>query len=396
MLTRRGWSLIGAAAGLYAGARLLGLVQLAVLGVGALVLVVIAYVWVRVHTPALSATRNLKERLQVGVDGRVDLTVRALRRRSTTLTVADSFDRGRRAARFLLAPLTPGEGARAAYRFPTDRRGRFEVGPLRATASDPFGLVTKTRRVLASEEVIVYPRVHEIAPPPEIAGLDLDRDHPRVRARVEPSGEFMTLRDYAPGDDLRHVHWRSTARRGHLMMRQNETRRRAPALLMLDVRPGAHDRASFERAVEACASVASVLARAGRPFEVAWSTGVIVGTPGRRHLATVMDELAIVQPHGPDRLLIATTRRRTSALIAVTGRVHTPDASALGILVRDGGMLVGVTTNPAGSSMVPRARRFRVVVVDDDGRRPFSTTWNEAMLRWQRNGTRSSQSPARA
>ena len=49
----------------------------------------------------------------------------------------------------------------------------------------------------------------------------------------------MTLRDYAPGDDLRHVHWRSTARRGHLMMRQNETRRRTPVLVMLDVRPGA-------------------------------------------------------------------------------------------------------------------------------------------------------------
>ena len=49
----------------------------------------------------------------------------------------------------------------------------------------------------------------------------------------------MTLREYVPGDDLRHVHWRSTARRGHLMMRQNETRRRAPVLLMLDVRPAA-------------------------------------------------------------------------------------------------------------------------------------------------------------
>jgi uncharacterized protein (DUF58 family) len=396
MLTRRGWSFIGAAVGLYAGARLLGLVQLAVLGIACALLVLGAYIWVRVHAPRLVARRDLKERLQVGVDGRVDLVVRATSRRTPTLAVADSFDRGRRAARFLLRPLAAGEDARAAYRFPTDRRGHYEVGPLRATVSDPFGLVASTKRVLASEDVIVYPRVHEILPPREIGGLDIDRDHPLVRARVEPSGDFMTLRDYVAGDDLRHVHWRSTARRGHLMMRQNETRRRAPVLLMLDVRPGAHDRVSFERAVEACASIATALDRAGRPFEVVWSTGVVVGSPGRRQLATVLDELAVVQPHGPDRLLVAMTRRRTSALLAVTGAAQSHDMGALGLLVRDGGTMVAVVTNGERSSMTSRARRVRVVIVRDDVDRPFSSTWNEAMLRWQRSGNpHSSTSRAR-
>jgi uncharacterized protein (DUF58 family) len=316
-------------------------------------------------------------------------------RRTPTLAVADAFDRGRRAARFLLAPLAAGEEARAAYRFPTDRRGRFEVGPLRATLTDPFGLVTVTRRVLAAEEVIVYPRVHDLSPPAEVGGLDLDRDHPSVRARVEPSGDFMTLRDYAPGDDLRHVHWRSTARRGHLMMRQNETRRRAPVLLVLDVRPGAHDRASFERAVEACASIATTLDRAGRPFEVIWSTGTVIGVQGRRHLATIMDELAIVEPHGPHRLVVAMGRHKSSAVVAVTGTLHTHDAGALGLIVRDGGTLVSVITNNPASTH-PRARRFRSVVVASDADHPLPQTWNEAMLRWKRSGTLSSPSRARA
>src|SRR5215467_6618994 len=108
MLTRRGWSFVGAAVGLYIGSRLLGLVQLAVLAIGAGLLVLGAYIWVRVHTPALHGKRNLKERLQVGVDGRVDVTVTALRRRTATLALSDAFDRGRRAARFLLAPLAAG------------------------------------------------------------------------------------------------------------------------------------------------------------------------------------------------------------------------------------------------------------------------------------------------
>lgn len=395
MLTRRGWSLVGAAIGLYIGGRLLGLVQLAVLAITTLFLVLGAYVWVRFRAPQLRATRTLKERLQVGVDGRVDLAVIA-ERASPTVSVSDAFDHGRRAARFLLPPLARDEEARAAYRFPTDKRGRFEIGPLRATITDPFGIITTTTRALDSEEIIVYPRVHEIVAPPEVGGLDLDRDHPRVRARVEPSGDFMTLRDYVAGDDLRHVHWRSTARRGHLMMRQNETRRRAPVLLLLDVRPGAHDRASFERAVEACASIATALDAANRPFELIWSTGHVIGAAGRRHLANVMDELAVVQPHGADRLLVASTRRRSSALVAVTGRLQTTDAAALGVVVRDGGLLITVASVDGEVPVPPRSRRFRAVGIASDGR-PFAQTWNEAVLRWQRSGSLpSSPSAARA
>jgi uncharacterized protein (DUF58 family) len=382
MITRRGWSLVGAAGGLYLGARLLGLVQLAVLAVATALLLVASYVWVRAKKPTLTARRELHERLQVGVEGRVDLAVQATER-TATLAIADAFDRGRRAARFLLPPLAAGEDARAAYRFPTDRRGRFEVGPLRATLTDAFGLVSSTRRVLGVEEVIVYPRVHEITPPPEVGGLDLDRDHPRVRARVEPSGDFMTLRDYAPGDDLRHVHWRSTARRGNLMMRQNETRRRAPVLLLLDVRPSAHDRASFERAVEACASIATALDRAGRPFEVLLSSGIVIGTPGRRQLASVMDELAIVQQHGGDRLVLTSTRRRTGALIAVVGKVDAQDAASLGVLVRDGGMMIAVMST-GEAAIAPRTRRFRPLLVRNGVNDSFPRSWNEAVLRWQR------------
>jgi uncharacterized protein (DUF58 family) len=393
MITRRGWSLVGAAVGLYLGARLLGLVQLAVLAVATALLLIMSYVWVRARAPRVTARRELHERLQVGVEGRVDLAVHA-HEKCPTLAVADAFDRGRRAARFLLPPLAAGEEGRAAYRFPTDRRGRFEVGPLRATLSDAFGLVSSTRRILGVEEVIVYPRVHEIAPPPEVGGLDLDRDSPLVRARVEPSGDFMTLRDYAPGDDLRHVHWRSTARRGHLMMRQNETRRRAPVLLLLDVRPAAHDRASFERAVEACASIATALDRAGRPFEVLLSTGTVIGAPGRRHLATVMDELAIVQIHGGDRMALTSTRRRTGALIAVIGSVDAQDAASLGVLVRNGGTMIAVASTD-NTAVAPRTRRIRPVVVRNGPNDSFPRSWNEAVLRWQR-GARLPSSPSAA
>ena len=397
MLTRRGWSLLGATIGLYVGARVLGLIQLVVLATCALLMLVAAAIWVRLHPLDLEARRHLRERLQVGVDGRVDLELTpACGRSIATVSVADSFDRGRRSARFLVAPLRPGESARAAYRIPTDRRGRFELGPLRATISDAFGLASRTRRILGTEEVIVYPRVFDIAALPESGGDEHDQDLRRAHGRLDPGGEFLTLRDYEPGDDLRRVHWRSTARRDRLMVRQNEARRRAPVLVMLDVRPGSHDRASFERAVEACGSIVTALERAGRPHDVILSTGVSVGAQGRRHLASVMDELAVVEAHGPDRLIAATTRVRTASLVAIMGRVNEDDAAACSVLVRNGGALMIVTT-AADAPTVVKTRRVRPAIVRYGPDRPFTESWNQAVLTWQRSGRLpSSQSPARA
>jgi uncharacterized protein (DUF58 family) len=398
VLTRRGWSLLGATIGLWIGSRVLGLVQLVVLaGIGVLLLVVAA-TWVRVHPALLVAHRHLRERLQVGVDGRVDVVVEsAAPRRLPTLAVADAFDRGRRSARFLLAPLEPGEAARAAYRLPTERRGRFELGPLRVTVSDPFGMASRTTRVLGNEEVIVFPRVHEIIPLPEIGGDELDRDMPRAHGRLDPGGEFLNLRDYEPGDDLRRVHWRSTARRQRLMVRQNEARRRTPVLVLLDVRRSSHDHVSFERAVEAAASVVNACERAGRPWELVLSTGALIGASGRRHLTSVMDELAVVEPHGGDGFGIIATRRRASALVAVMGNMRGDDSGVLNMLLRGGGMLAVVTTMPEGAGVWVRSRRFRPIVVPYGADDNLTTTWNTTVFRWQRSARLPlSASPARA
>jgi uncharacterized protein (DUF58 family) len=397
MITRRGWALVGAAVGLFVAGRILGLVELAVLAVAAILTLLAAMAWVRLRAPHVIARRELKERLQVGVQGRVDVVVQAIQP-TATLTVNDAFDGGRRAARLLLAPMRTGDEARAAYRFPTDRRGRYEVGPLRVTLTDAFGLVERSQLVLPTEQVIVYPRVREVLPPPEMGGLDLDREQPQVRSRIEPSGEFHTLREYAPGDDLRHVHWRSTARRGQLMMRQNEARRRTPVLLMLDVRPAAHDRASFERAVEACASIVSAIDRTDRPVDVMLSTGRLIGAAGRRHLGTVMDELAVVEPHGPDRIVATESRRRSGALVAIMGRPLAQDAAALGVLVRDGGQITVVACMPEAGAVTVRSRRVRhPIVVANGPERSFPDSWNEAVVRWQPRALRSpSASPAPA
>jgi uncharacterized protein (DUF58 family) len=383
-LTSRGWSLLGAALGLFLGGRLLGLDELYVLGTAAVALAVGAALYTGRLSIAMGAQRSLPEHLQVGVDGRVDVTVANDGvTRSTTTACTDLFDGGRRRARFLVAPLDPGEIARAAYRVPTDRRGRFEIGPLRARVGDPFGLAAREWLAAGRDEVIVYPRVHDVLCPPELGGEGLETDSVSVAGRPEIAGDFHTLREYDAGDDLRRVHWKSTARRDRLMVRQDEAHRRAPVLVMLDVRVHAHDRPSFERAVEATASVVTALERAGRPVDVVTTTGRMLGQRGQRHLGSVLDELAVIEPDGPDRIMPALTGRRAHALVAITGALRNNDVDALSLVVRRGGTLVVVSCR-SGEAIAPppRSRTMALHVPPEVG---FADTWNNAVLVWQRH-----------
>ena len=187
MLTRRGWSFVGAAVGLYVGGRLLGLVQLAVLAVATALL---ARRRVRVG-PAARPRRSSRRRDAEGAAagrrrGPRRPRRRRRRRRARRSRSSDAFDQGRRAARFLLAPL--GAGRRGAGRVPVPHR---PAGPLRdrPAARDADRSVRARRRragaCSAPNRSSSTRACTTSSPPPDVGGLDLDRDHPAVRARVE-------------------------------------------------------------------------------------------------------------------------------------------------------------------------------------------------------------------
>jgi uncharacterized protein (DUF58 family) len=403
-LTRRGWSLVGAALGLVAGGFLFGTIEMLVLGVGALALLVAVASWLAVrHPPPLLVQRRVKpDRLQVGADGRIDLRIEHRSSGTTPLLVAtDWFDEGRRAARFLVPPLGPGAVARAAYRIPTRRRGRYRVGPLSVSATDPFGLARRALPSVADTEVLVRPRIHDIVAPVAVGSrVAGDHDLPGARAMASDLGDdFFALREYELGDDLRRVHWRSTARTGELMIRQNDARWRSRAAVVLDAHPDGHDRESFEVAVEAVASIVARLVRLQRRVEVATSAGELLGTGGDpRH--DVIDRLATVALNPTDRLAVVlenlALHRRADLVIAVLGRVGPDIGRALGSLT--GVDVVVVLTQPIALVTTPS------VVVVDASATPFSTAWNTVFtstslsrsrtLAWQRARASSPRSPS--
>jgi uncharacterized protein (DUF58 family) len=380
-LTRRGWSLTGAAFGLVIGSYLLGTSEMLVVGIAALALVAAAAGWLRFQAPlTLAVSRRVHpDRLHVGSEGRIDLLVENLGTRATPLLAAtDWFDEGRRAARFLVPPLAAGATARAAYRIPTRRRGRYRVGPLAIAVTDPFGVARRSEPSAGEAELVVRPRVHDIVAPVAVGSrISAEHEASAARAVVSDLGdEFVTLREYELGDDLRRVHWRSTARTGELMIRQDEARWRSHAAVVLDVQPGAHDAASFEVAVEAAASVTARLARLRRKVEVVTSAGEVLGSGGdRRH--DVIDVLATVGPDERDNLATVfehlRSHRRIDLVVAVLGRI-TPDTvralatfSGIGVIV--------VLTQPAVLAPHPS------VVVVDASSAPFAAAWNETLSR---------------
>jgi uncharacterized protein (DUF58 family) len=380
-LTRRGWTLAGASAGLVVGSRVLGAGPLAGLGIAGGLLLLFAALWVSLRRPRVSVQRHVRPtRLHAGGEGRVLLEIEAT---TTTplLTLSDAVDGGRRAARFVVPPQAPGSTLQAAYRVPTARRGLHVVGPLLATVSDPLGLARRSQVVAESGDIIVCPRIHEVAPPRRGGGGEPAAHAEGARSpAVEPLGEFLSLRDYEAGDDPRRVNWKASARVGDLLVRQDEAASPGRVVLVLDTRTSVHDEDSFEVAVEAIASIAVRLRRERAPVEVVTTGGEILGRPGPGSLELLLDRLAVVELSHDDHLgaVVASLRNRlgVGTIVVATGAVDRSVVEAASLLRAR--MLVTIiqTFAAAPGAAVPAAGK-RIPIIDAV-RTPFAEAWNAA------------------
>jgi uncharacterized protein (DUF58 family) len=389
VLTRRGWSLLGASFGLLVAGRLLGTVELAALSIAGFGLIVFGLWWTRRQPTRVRVDRLVRPaRLHVGDEGRVDLTMTNVgSRQSPVLAVTDTFRDGRRAARFLVAPLPAGSSGRGAYRVPTTRRGRFPLGPLTVALTDPFGLVRRAWHAGEVDDVVVAPRVHDVVALGDVTGSPL-RIASRGPTRILPSDvgdEFLTLREYEVGDDLRRVHWRSTAHTDDLMVRQEESQRRPEITVVLDTRADPYDEPSFEIAVEAVASIANAMVRIGRRVDVLTTSGLKLATARPRDLVMLMDQLAVIEPEGVDRLGGVIdgfrTRRPTGALVAITGRIDPATNAAFRRAASGFGVTILVGTRAGGTAGAQGGPRRSFLTVDASSQ-PFPTAWNRIILQW--------------
>lgn len=250
-------------------------------------------------------------------------------------------------ARFALNGIEPDGKREVAYTVRPHRRGRYEVGPLSMRMVDPFGLARVSAEAASTETFLVHPRIETLTLPRD-AG---DRRSVSTSSFKQPTGtrgeDFYALREYVQGDDLRKVHWPSTARRGKVMIRQEETPWHTRATVVLDDRRSAHGgtgtATSFERAIEATASVLQLYHTAGYGFRLvgAGHPG-IASARGVAHLHRCLDLLATMNTHadrGEDVLIsrlleIEARGAGEETLIVVSGTLGPEVAVALTRLQR--------------------------------------------------------------
>lgn len=376
--------LLGAALMALVG-RLLGLVELFMLAAAAVAMIAGAIAYVKLAPFSVEATRQLRPpRVPAGTDSRVDLTVlNRAGRRSPVLAASDPFDGGRRLAHFLLAPLQPDESARAAYRLPTDARGVYDLGPLTLQLSDPFGLARRSVTAAPRTSLTVFPRVDPIEAPALTRGDDAfaAADHPTSLA--SSGDDFYALREYEVGDDLRRVHWKSSAKLDQLMIRQDEVPWQGRATVVLDLDPAAHTPESLEVAVSAAASIVTACWRRRSVIRLVSTDGLDSGAgSGPAHLDAILEHLAGAEARNgvPLSGVLASLRREgNGAALAVITTATLPQGHLDTLArVRDrfGSVTLVVIETAAGAPA--RALPGLTSVVRVSGSTPFAAAWAES------------------
>ncbi len=327
-LTTRGRSFMAAGLTAIACAFILGERDLLRAGVLILALPVLSALVVSRTRYRLSCTRRANpSRLPVGHEAQVSLVLQNVSRLPTGILLVEDqvpYTLGER-ARFVVDRIEPGGGREMIYRIRAGVRGRYQVGPLTVRLADPFGLVELARSFNAANRLTVTPPIVPL-PHGRLTGSWTGGGESRARTVATAGEDDVAPRDYRHGDDLRRVHWRSTARHGELMVRREEQQWQSRGALFLDTRRIAHwgdgPAASFEQAVSAAASIGVQLGREGLGLRYVTDEGEVLG-PSSAFEGALLDSLAVA---------------RTS-----TGRSLRTGLAALRTAARDGdGLVVGV------------------------------------------------------
>jgi uncharacterized protein (DUF58 family) len=230
--------------------------------------------------------------------------------------------------------LAPNADAVYHYELPTEVRGRHQVGPLTVARADPLGLGHSRLTSGDTATLWVHPRVHPIRA--FTAGLPRHHHEGRTTDKsLRGSSDVRDVREYVAGDEVRHVHWKATARTGLLMVRDYVDPNRPKFTALLDSRRDPR----FESAVDVAASLVAAAAAVGHRCRLVTSCGVDVTSTGAAGaVRELLDELCLLRPADPAGLSLLPAALRTGgggALGIVVPTLAPADQAVLATLGRE-------------------------------------------------------------
>jgi len=224
-------------------------------------------------------------------------------------------------------------------------RGIHSIGPLEVTTTDPFGLVRRRIALGRTTPVTVAPAIVDLAPLPSASG-EAGGTRQTAALQLGQGADNLVARPYAPGDSMRRIHWRATAHRDTLMVRQEEQESSPAATVVLDRAlsrwsplashaPGSDP--AFETAVTACVSAVAHLVHEGYTVDVVDSDGTLLSDPVEggddAEARAAAAGFASVRARADDpsrRIVPASVSALLGPVVVITGTLHPEDRAAVG------------------------------------------------------------------
>jgi uncharacterized protein (DUF58 family) len=318
----------------------------------------------------LSCSRRLEPaRLSAGGRARVVVRIENVSRLPTGLLLVEDtvpYLLGGR-PRVVLDRLASYRPVDVGYQVSGEVRGRYPVGPLQVRLMDPFGMCELQRSFASVDTLVVTPPVVPL-PAVRLTGEWAGAGQSTARSIATSGEDDAATREYRQGDDLRRIHWRTTARRGELTVRREEQPWQSRAALLLDGRAVAHrgdgPASSYEWAVSATASIGLHLSRSGFGIRLVTEGGDGVASAamtGGAFDGALLDVLAVTRTSAGHSLHAVTAAMRSQGsegvIIAVVGALTAADAEQLARL-RGGNAAVGIVfllDTASWATLAPRA-----------------------------------------
>ncbi|MFV0320330.1 MAG: DUF58 domain-containing protein [Microbacterium sp.] len=279
---------------------------------------------------------------------------------------------------------------RLSYPITGVHRGVRPIGPLRITSTDPFGLARRRHVLRARTSVTVVPPVVDLPPISNLSGATGGI----LQATAEQPGQGadnLIARPHVPGDSMRRIHWRATAHRDELMVRQEEQEAAPDATVVLDRSllryasealraPGADP--GFETAVTMCVSAATRLMRDGYVVEVIDTDGVPLTDPlggddvGEVDaMLTVFASITATRDDHLGGLPAQFTGATMGPLVLIVGRFDAADAALLAPVAHRSSLPALFAVAPVGDALdAAAAAGWRCATIDPEA--DLATAWH--------------------